>query len=128
MGIFNWDEWGIISAAALLLWIPFSLWLFSRERPALAAAHSVVWAIMWLPEGASFDLPLLPPFSKYTIGALCALMGLLWKAPKRIKAARVGRGYDWIIYAYVLAQVGTVISNPDPLHYGTYNTIDLPGF
>lgn len=121
-------EYGVVSAAALLLWIPFSFWLFTVERPALAAAHSVVWSFMWLPEGAAFDLPLLPPFSKYTIGAMCALGGLWWKSPKRLKAARVGRGYDWIIYAYVLAQIGTVLTNPEPLHYGTYKTIDLPGF
>jgi len=128
MSIYQWDDWGVISAAALLLWIPFSIWLFTVERPVRAAAHSVVWSFMWLPEGAAFDLPLLPPFSKYTIGAMCALFGLWWKAPKRIKAARVGRGYDWIIYIYMLAQIGTVLTNPDPLHYGTYKTIDLPGF
>jgi hypothetical protein len=128
MSIYNWDEWGILSGAALLLWIPFCFWLFTVERPVRAATHSVVWAMMWLPEGAAFDLPLLPPFSKYTIGAVCALFGLWWKAPKRIKAARMGRGYDWMIYAYVLAQIGTVLTNPDPLHYGTYKTIDLPGF
>jgi hypothetical protein len=128
MGIFNWDDWGVLSGAALLLWIPFSLWLFTVQRPVRAATHSMVWAMMWLPEAAAFDLPLLPPFSKYTIGCVCALIGLLWKAPKRLKAARVGRGYDLIIYAYVLAQIGTVLTNPDPLHYGTYKTIDLPGF
>ena len=48
MGIFNWDEWGITSAAALLLWIPFSFWLFSVQRPVRAATHSVVWAFMAL--------------------------------------------------------------------------------
>jgi hypothetical protein len=128
MSIYNWDEWGILSAAALLLWVPFSIWLFTVERPVRAASHAVVWAFMWLPEGAAFDLPLLPPFSKYTVGSLCALAGLMWKSPKRLRAARVGRGYDWLIYLYVLAQIGTVLTNPDPLHYGTYKSIDLPGF
>lgn len=121
-------EYGVTAAAALLLWIPFSIWLFTVERPVRAAAHSLVWSFMFLPEGAAFDLPLLPPFSKYTIAAMCALFGLWWKAPKRLKAARIGRGYDWIIFIYMFAQVGTVITNPDPLHYGTYKTIDLPGF
>lgn len=128
MTIFNWDEWGVLSATALLLWLPFSLFLFSRERPVQAAAHSALWAFMWLPEGASFDLPLLPPFSKYTIGSVCALIGLMWKAPKRLRAAGVGRGYDLIILLYIVAQIGTVLTNPDPLHYGGYKTIDLPGF
>jgi hypothetical protein len=128
MGIFAWDYWGYFSAAALLMWVPFGLWLFSTQRPARAAAHVLVWGMMWLPEGAAFDLPALPPLSKYSISALTALLGLLWKAPNRLKAARIGRGYDWLLLAMVLGQIGTVLTNGDPLHYGTYKTIDLPGF
>ncbi|MET0388703.1 MAG: hypothetical protein ABW321_22215 [Polyangiales bacterium] len=128
MQIFEWDEWGYISALALVLWVPFSLWLFTVERPARAAAHTMIWSMMWLPEGAAFDLPALPPLSKYSIGAVCALLGLWWKAPKRLRAARIGRGYDWIIFAMVLGQIGTVLTNADPLHYGNWKTIDLPGY
>ncbi|MET0391300.1 MAG: hypothetical protein ABW321_35330 [Polyangiales bacterium] len=128
MDVFEWDEWGLVSAIALLAWVPFTFWLFSVERPVKAAAHSLVWSMMWLPEGAAFDLPALPPFHKYSIAAISVLLGLWWKAPKRLKAARIGRGYDWILLVMMLGQIGTVLTNPDPLHYGTYKTIDLPGF
>ena len=126
--MFEWSYWGYGSALALIAWIPFSFWRFSRVRPALAAAQVVIWGMMWLPEGAAFDLPALPPFSKYTISAVCVLIGLLWKAPERLRAARVGRGYDLLILLMIIAQVGTVLTNPDALHYGTWKTIAIPGF
>jgi hypothetical protein len=128
MGIFAWDEWGYFSAFALLAWIPIGLTLFSFQRPTRAAFHTLVWGMMWLPEGAVFDLPALPPLSKYSFSAIAALLGLMWKAPKRLRAARIGRGYDWILVIMVLAQIGTVMTNGDPLHYGTFKTIDLPAF
>jgi hypothetical protein len=128
MGIFLWDEWGWVSAIALIAWVPFSFWLFLRERPTRAAAHTLIWAMMWLPEGAAFDLPALPPLSKYSIGAICALLGLWWKAPGRLRATRIGRGYDWILLAMVLGQIGTVLTNGDALTYGNWRTVDLPGF
>jgi len=126
--VFEWSYWGYGSAFALIAWLPFGLWRFSRVRPALASAQVTIWAMMWLPEGAAFDLPALPPFSKYTIGAVCMLLGLMWKAPERLRAARIGRGYDLLVGLLVVAQVGTVLTNSDGLHYGTYKTIDLPGF
>jgi hypothetical protein len=128
MGIFLWDEWGWVSALALIAWVPFSFWLFLRERPARAAAHTLIWAVMWLPEGAAFDLPALPPLSKYSIGAICALLGLWWKAPGRLRAARPGRGYDWILLAMILGQIGTVLTNGDALRYGSWRIVDLPGY
>jgi hypothetical protein len=128
MDIFQWDYWGYVSAFALLAWIPITLVFFARERPTRAAAHAMVWGMMWLPEGASFDLPGLPPLSKYSISALCCLLGLWWKAPARLRAARIGRGYDWILWVMLAGQIGTVLTNGDPLHYGTWKTLDLPGF
>jgi hypothetical protein len=126
--MFQWDVWGYRSALALLLWVPFSFWVFSRERPARAAAHVLVWGMMWLPEGAAFDLPALPPFSKYTFAAVGALLGTYWRARSRLRAAQIGRGYDLIVLTMMLGQLGTVVTNQDPLHYGTWKSIDLPGF
>jgi hypothetical protein len=126
--VFDLSEWGYFSAFALLAWIPFGIWRFARVRPTLAAAQVMVWGMMWLPEGAAFDLPVLPPFSKYTIAALTALVGVWWKAPARLRAARIGRGYDLWIVVMMLAQVGTVLTNQDALRYGFWKTITLPGF
>jgi hypothetical protein len=126
--MFHWDVWGYRSALALLLWVPFSFWVFSRTRPARAAAQVLVWGMMWLPDGAAFDLPALPPFSKYTFAAAGALLGTYWYARSRLRAARIGRGYDLIVLTMMLGQLGTVITNQDPLHYGTWKGVDMPGF
>jgi hypothetical protein len=126
--IFLWDYWGYKSAFALILWIPISMWIFSRERPTRAATHVLVWGMMWLPEAAAFDFPALPPFSKYSISAMCALAGTYWKARSRLKAARFGRGYDLLVFLMMAAEVGTVLTNQDTLRYGGWKTIDIAGF
>jgi hypothetical protein len=126
--IFDWTQWGLRSAFALLVWIPISLFLFMRERPTRAATHTLVWGMMWLPEAAGFDFPALPPLTKYSISACCALAGLWWKARSRFKAARIGRGYDWLVIIMMLAEVGTVLTNQDPLEYGSWKTVHLPAF
>ncbi|HTU63559.1 MAG TPA: hypothetical protein VMF89_34085 [Polyangiales bacterium] len=126
--IFQWGDWGYRSAFALLLWIPFSLWLFKRERATRAGAHVLIWSMMWLPEEAAFDFPALPPFSKYSIAALCALAGLYWTSRRRLRAAKIGRGYDLIVIVMVLGQIGAVLTNGDPLSYGNWKTIHLPAY
>lgn len=121
-------EWGLGSAAALILWVPFGLWLFTRLRPTRAAVSVLVWGMMWLPESAGFDFPLLPPLDKYSISALVALTGVWWKAPYRIRAARIGHSLDWFVFAMILGIIGTVAHNGDPLRYGSYKITNLPAF
>jgi hypothetical protein len=70
----------------------------------------------------------LPPFSKYSISALCALVGVFIWGRKRLRAARFGRGYDLLAFTIMLGQIGTVLTNRDPLTYGSWTTIHLPAF
>lgn len=126
--MYDFGSWGYFSAFMLLAWVPFGLWLFSRQRPVRAAAHTLVWAMMWLPEGAAFDPPALPPFDKTAIAAITVLIGLMWKAPSRLKAAKIGRGYDWYLWLALAALGVTVSNNKFGLHYGTYKTISIPAF
>lgn len=126
--IFQWGDWGYRSAFALIIWIPISLWLFKRERATRAGAHALIWAMMWLPEEAAFDFPALPPFNKYSIAALCALVGLYWTSRRRLRAAKIGRGHDVIVIVMVLGQIGAVLTNGDPLSYGNWKTIQLPAY
>jgi hypothetical protein len=59
---------------------------------------------------------------------MCVLMGVYWKARPRLRAARFGRGYDWLAFAMIAGEIGTVLTNPDPLDYGSWKTIHLPAF
>jgi hypothetical protein len=126
--IYNWQYWGSLSALALIAWVPISLWIFSRFRPARAAALVLVGGMMWLPEAAGFDFPLLPPLHKYSIAALCALIGAYWKARPRLRAARFGRGWDVLVFIMMAAEIGTVLTNGDPLVYGDWKRTELPAF
>lgn len=126
--IFNWSDWGLRSAFALIFWIPFGLSLFMRERPTRAGLHVLIWGMMWLPEAAAFDFPLLPPLSKYSLSALCGLLGIYLWGKSRLRAARFGRGYDLVAFLMMLGEVGTVITNQDPLTYGSWTSIHLPAF
>ncbi|HKP57832.1 MAG TPA: hypothetical protein VJV78_13965 [Polyangiales bacterium] len=126
--IYKWDYWGTFPAVALIAWVPLSFWLFSRYRPTLAAAMVLVGGTMWLPEAAGFDFPLLPPLNKYSISALCALLGAFWKARARVRAARFGRGWDLFVFVMMLGEVGTVLTNGDALRYGSWKVVDLPPF
>ena len=119
-------EWGVLSAIVLLAWVPFGFWLFSRQRPTRAATHVLVWGMMWLPEAAAFDLPLLPPLDKYMLCALIALAGVWRRAPKRLKAARVWRGWDLFIVALLLGLIATVANNGEVLRYGELHVTELP--
>jgi len=123
-GEFYW-----LASIALVLWIPLSQWLFGRERAPVAAAHTMVWAAMWLPNGAVFDFPVLPPIGKFEIASMLALLGVWRKAPRRLKAARIGRGVDWVIWISMLLLWGTVEVNPEALRYGKYDVVvELPAF
>jgi hypothetical protein len=126
--IYNADYWGKFSAVALIAWLPISLWLFSSQRPARAAIWTLLGAFMWLPEVAAFDFPLLPPLHKFSIAALCALLGAFWRAPGRVRAARLGRGWDWFVIVMMLAEIGTVATNGDGLMYGNWKRVELPAF
>jgi hypothetical protein len=126
--IFQWDYWGYRSAFALVMWLPFGLYLYTRERPVSAGTHILVWGMMWLPEAAAFDFPLLPPLNKYSISAMVAFIGLYWKARGRLKAARFGRGYDILAFIMMAGQIGTVLTNGDALEYGSWQTIHIPAF
>jgi hypothetical protein len=126
--IYNWQYWGTFSAIALIAWVPISMWIFSRFRPARAAALVLVGGMMWLPEAAAFDFPLLPPLHKYSIAAMCALIGAYWKARPRLRAAKFGRGWDVLVFIMMAAEVGTVLTNGDPLVYGDWKRTELPAF
>ncbi|HKU42085.1 MAG TPA: hypothetical protein VJR89_28195, partial [Polyangiales bacterium] len=126
--IYKWEYWGTFSAIALIAWVPISIYLFARFRPALAASLVLIGGMMWLPEAAGFDFPLLPPLHKYSISALCALLGAYWKARPRLRAARFGRGWDLLVFGMMLGQIGTVMTNGDALRYGSWKVTDLPAF
>ena len=102
----------------LALWVPIAAAAFASTKPEKAALLVVLGAILFLPERAAFDLPALPPLDKNGIGIFCAFLGMLVFARRKVIAAKPLRGVDLFFVLIVLANVGTALTNGDPLMYG----------
>ena len=122
MGEAEVNYWGgepnFIAWAALVLFAPFTLICFARMRPHIAAAWTLIGAVMFLPEVIRFDLPALPPMDKLTIATTWVFVGCMWKARHRISRARPFRGIDLFFVVVLVAQLGTIVTNGDALVTG----------
>src|SRR5436190_23879887 len=98
------QEGNLFSYVALFGWVPVSVWLYARYRPETATAVTLLGAVLLLPERVAVDLPVIPELDKYSVGALCALVGCLWKCRSRLSSARIGRGVDGLWIALLVGQ------------------------
>lgn len=104
--------------AILFLWVPISAMIFASTTPVRAVVYTVVFGTLFLPERVAVDPPILPPIDKNGLSMLCALVGLVMTAPRRVFAAKPFRGWDIPIVIMVVASVGTVQTNGDTFIYG----------
>lgn len=127
--IYYWDYWGYRAAFLLMAMLPISIFVFQRYRPATrAAVLLLIGGAMFLPEQARFDFPLLPPLDKYSISALCVLLGAYMKAPQRLHEARLGGQWiDLLLLVMLLGGIGTFYTNQDSLVYGNWRIIKIQG-
>ena len=103
---------------ALLSWPLFGIVLVYFFGPVTGATVSILSGILLLPESYAFDLPLLPPVSKYEIVALSAALGLALVDPRRVASAKLGRGPDLLILLFMASAFATSITNRDALSSG----------
>lgn len=111
-------EPNLFAYLALFLWVPGTLFAFSRLRPPLATMVCVLSGVMFLPEQLAVDPPLLPPMEKLSITGVWAFIGCLWKARDRIIEARPLRGLDALFLLVLIGNFGTAMTNADPLVTG----------
>ena len=108
----------IFSFLSLFLWVPVTAWLFKRFRPAEAVIWAVLLSINYLPEVVAIDPPLLPPMDKTSMAALWCFVACLVKARGRLSAAKPFRGIDLLFVLMLIGNVGTSLTNGDPLVTG----------
>jgi hypothetical protein len=105
----------------LALWPALSWGLFRSLPPGRAILASLIVAYMILPPPpAAFDFPLLPALTKETIPALTALIlcVLLYRPGIAIlPRSAAGRG---LVALFVLCPVPTILTNTDPVFWGTH--------
>jgi hypothetical protein len=119
----------------LMLWVPIAVLAFGATKPLKAALFVLLGGVVLLPERAAFDFPLLPPFDKNAIACAMAFFGATLLCRRKMATARPFRGPDVFFLLIVVGNVGTALTNGDPLTYGggyDYDgvtrtaTVDLP--
>jgi hypothetical protein len=109
---------GSLPYIALAAWIPFTALAFAVMRPNQAAILVILGGMLFLPEGAYFDAPLVPPFGKHEVASGCALVGLVVRSPGRLRLPRLGRGADFFVILAGLSGMITIFLNHDAVSYG----------
>lgn len=125
----------MIAALAVCIWFFAIFWLFANRTPASAVASSIVGGYLLLPESFRIDLPGAPTLNKSSITALTTFLAatLLLKGT-RIRGLPDGtilpgwmprsRAAQILLIGLVIGIAGMVVTNGDPLRYGS---LLLPG-
>ncbi|HJL18509.1 MAG TPA: hypothetical protein RMH99_22810, partial [Sandaracinaceae bacterium LLY-WYZ-13_1] len=91
---------------------------FIRLRPPVATMVCLLGGVMFLPEQTAIDPPLLPPIDKGSMASFTCLLGCLWKGRARLRKAKPLRGIDLLFVMVLIGNVGTALTNTDPIVTG----------
>jgi hypothetical protein len=103
---------------ALFLWVPVTAAAFHRLRPPMATLVCLLGGVMLLPEQTAIDPPLLPPIDKGSVAGFTCFLGCLWKGRARLRKAEPLRGLDLLFVLVLIGNVGTALTNRDPIVTG----------
>lgn len=89
------------------------------KHKSVAAIFGIyIGGLMFLPELAAFDFPLLPPMDKNGFAAAMSLVAAILLERKRIIHAKPLRGVDAFFWLMLLGDIGTAFTNRDVLVFG----------
>jgi hypothetical protein len=124
--VINTDS--VMATLALLGFVVASFAIFVVKRPEDAVIAFVLAAAMFLPVNAFFKFPSFPPLDRMTLPYLVLLGPIVVRRFRRVRKLRFGRGVEWLLFvAFFATAIGTVVTNRDPLTYGNWSKITLPG-
>jgi hypothetical protein len=102
----------IVSAIAIL---------FSK-RPEDTCFVLIMAAIMFLPVGANFKIPKVPPLDRDTLPYLVFFLAYLVRRYAWVARSRLGRGLDSLILLSMVAALFTFMNNREPVFISKYDT------
>lgn len=108
---------------ALLLYVPAALGYAvtaAKENATRTVFYIFFIGVMFLPELVAFDAPLVPPLSKYEFAGLMGLAASYLVHKDRLLSSKPFRGVDIFFVVMLLGNIGTVLTNQDPLSFGVY--------
>lgn len=105
-----------LAPAALLAFPLVCGVLYSQLSLEKATAYSLIGAVLFLPQGVEFNLPLIPPLHKHSISVLAVYLAvsLKLKRTKQKPSFAIGLGTALLL----LGVLGTVLTNQDELQVG----------
>jgi hypothetical protein len=86
---------------------------FATMRQQSAVMAAMLGGILFLPELVNFDAPLIPPIGKNEMTALSILIGGILTSRGIFARAKIGRGIDLFLWATLVGQIVTVLTNSD---------------
>lgn len=101
---------------ALGIWPIFSLWLYATRSVSRATVWTILGGMLLLPVGVEIKMQMIPALDKWSIPALAAAVGCLWKAAPRTRA-RFGI-IDFLVVVYVSSPLITSSLNTDSFSAG----------
>ena len=107
----------ILANIVFYSWPLVVFWMLSRYRPQRAIFIATTLALLLLPVGFSFDLPLVPPIDRISLTSL-SLAVILFLTGKKFKLFPPGLPSK-IIIAYLASIVISTLVNPDGILIGS---------
>jgi hypothetical protein len=109
---------------ALIFWPLVAVLLYRFKPPAQATLWTILAAQLLLPVGTFFKFEMIPQFDKNSIPSLCALIGCMVVARRRLHLWN-GFGFlEMLLCTYLASPIVTSLLNGDPVGIG--RTV-LPG-
>ena len=100
---------------ALLLLLPFALYVFRRQPTSQAASIVVLVGSILLPPMLAIDLPAIPPMDREYITYLSVLIAAYVFRRSAVIRARPGRNLELVLILLFFANIATARMNPMPM-------------
>ena len=120
-------EFGFLAYASLIGVVVTSFAVLFAKKPENACFTLIIAAVLFLPQRVGIKFPFVPPLTRDSLPYLCLFVAFLVRQPRWVARNRLGRGVDVLVLVVMVAGVVTAVLNPDPLTYGQYRPMTLPG-
>lgn len=114
----------MIAYGALLIWPLVSLILYLTLPAGRATIWTILGGYLLLPVVTAFDFPGIPPFNKYSVPTLCAMLLAPIMARRGEFRWPTSTTVNLLIALYVLMPFATGFNNTAPINVGS---VSIPG-
>ncbi|MGL4320319.1 MAG: hypothetical protein ACRCS3_05590 [Paracoccaceae bacterium] len=97
------------------IWPIVTYVLYTKLGPVKALIWTMLAGYLFLPPLASFNLPVVPDFDKFSIPSLAALVIVLFVLKDRLPILPENRLGQLFILMFVVSPFATVLTNPEPI-------------